>query len=136
MGSRSEGIRPGPIDWRDRQAPRFKGSEDERLRHAMADIQSPRLLYLKGALFLGLGILASAILLIEHPSVKTAALLALAVWAFARAYYFAFYVIEHYIDGDYKYAGLASFLRYVMRRGKMREAGGRDEPRDSPRIPT
>ncbi len=82
----------------------------------MADIQSPRLLYIKGALFLGLGVLASTILLIEHPRVKTAALLALAVWAFARAYYFAFYVIEHYIDPHYKYAGLLSFLRYAIRR--------------------
>ncbi|MGP0068910.1 MAG: hypothetical protein ACLQGP_35580 [Isosphaeraceae bacterium] len=84
----------------------------------MADIRSHRLLYIKGALFLGLGILASAILLIEHPSVKTAALLAVAVWAFARAYYFAFYVIEHYVDDGYKYAGLLSFVRYAMRRVK------------------
>ena len=51
----------------------------------MADIRSPRLLYIKGALFLGLGLLASAILLVEHPSLRTAALLAIAVWAFARA---------------------------------------------------
>jgi hypothetical protein len=87
----------------------------------MADIQSPRLLYIKGALFLGLGSLASAILLFEHPGVKTAALLALAVWAFARAYYFAFYVIEHYIDTGYKYEGLLSFLRYSIRRRKMQK---------------
>ncbi len=96
----------------------------------MADIQSPRLLYFKGALFLGLGILASAILLIEHPSVKTTALLALAVWSFARAYYFAFYVIEHYIDTGYKYAGLLSFLRYSIRRRKIRANGKKDANRD------
>lgn len=82
----------------------------------MADIQSPRWLYCKGALFVGVGILASALLILENPSVRTAALLALAIWSFARAYYFAFYVIEHYIDGRYRYAGLLSFLRYVMRR--------------------
>ncbi len=82
----------------------------------MADIQNPRLLYLKGALLLGLGILASALLLIENPSLRTAALLAVAIWAFARAYYFAFYVVEYYIDGSYKFAGLLSFLRYLMRR--------------------
>jgi hypothetical protein len=82
----------------------------------MADIQSPRLLYLKGALLLGLGILASALLLIENPSLRTAALLAVAIWAFARAYYFAFYVVEYYIDGNYRFAGLLSFLRYLMRR--------------------
>jgi hypothetical protein len=82
----------------------------------MTDIQNPRLLYLKGALFLALGFLASAILLWEHPDAKTAALLAVAVWAFVRAYYFAFYVIEHYIDPGSKYAGLLSFLRSVARR--------------------
>jgi hypothetical protein len=96
----------------------------------MADIQSPRLLYIKGALFVGLGGLASALLLIEHPSVKTAALLALAVWAFARAYYFAFYVIEHYIDTGYKYEGLLSFLRYSIRRRKMRETATEGERPD------
>ena len=84
----------------------------------MADIQNPKLLYFKGALFLCLGILASAILVWEHPSLRVAVLLAIAVWAFARAYYFAFYVIEHYIDPGHKYAGLLSFLRYLARRRK------------------
>jgi hypothetical protein len=81
----------------------------------MADIQSPRWLYIKGALLLALGILASSLLLLENPSLRTAALLALAIWAFARAYYFAFYVIEHYVDGRYKFAGLLSFFRYLAR---------------------
>jgi hypothetical protein len=81
----------------------------------MADIQNPKLLYFKGALFLGSGILASAILLWEHPNVRFAALLAVALWAFARAYYFAFYVIEHYIDNTYRYSGLLSLLRYLAR---------------------
>jgi hypothetical protein len=82
----------------------------------MADIRSPRLLYIKGTLFLLLGVLASAILLAEHPNLRVALLLAIAVWSFARAYYFAFYVIEHYIDSEYKFAGLFSFIRYLARR--------------------
>jgi positive regulator of sigma E activity len=53
----------------------------------MADLRSPRLLYLKGLLFLVLGCMSATLLLIEHPSVKVALLLGLAVWAFARAYY-------------------------------------------------
>jgi hypothetical protein len=71
----------------------------------MGGVRSPGLLYAKGLLLLGCGILASALLLAEHPSVKTAALLAVAVWSFARAYYFAFYVIEHYIDPGHRYSG-------------------------------
>ena len=53
------------------------------------------------------------LILLECPKWKVAILLALAVWAFARAYYFAFYVIEHYIDPSYRFAGLWSFVRYV-----------------------
>jgi hypothetical protein len=84
----------------------------------MADLRSPRLLYLKAGLLLAVGLLASGLLVAENPSWKVALLLALAVWGFARAYYFAFYVIEHYIDDSYKYAGLVDFLRYALgRRG-------------------
>ncbi len=84
----------------------------------MADIRSPRLLYLKGGLFLTIGLLASGLLIAEHPSGKVALLLTLAVWGFARAYYFAFYVIEHYIDASYRFAGLFDFLRYATGRRK------------------
>jgi hypothetical protein len=86
----------------------------------MNDIRSPKLLYFKGGLLFCVGLTAAIILLIEHPSLKFAALLAIAIWAFARSYYFAFYVIEHYIDGDYKYAGVFSFLRYAVRRHELR----------------
>lgn len=88
----------------------------------MGDIASHKLLYLKGALFLVIGALASATLLLEHPSLKVGALLALSIWAFARAYYFAFYVVEHYVDGQYRFAGLVHFLRYcIAQRRRRRE---------------
>jgi hypothetical protein len=80
------------------------------------DITNPKLLYLKGFLFLLLGLMASAILLIENPTLKTAALLGVAVWSFARAYYFVFYVIQHYIDPAYRFAGIGAFLKYMLRR--------------------
>jgi hypothetical protein len=82
----------------------------------MPDITSPRVLYLKAALFVVTGVLASAAILIDHPSLKVAGLLGLAIWSFARAYYFAFYVIEHYIDPSQRYAGLGAFFRYLIRR--------------------
>ena len=64
------------------------------------------------------GIIAFVILLIEHPSLKVAALLAISVWCFARLYYFAFYVIEHYIDKNYEFSGLWSITLYLYRRRK------------------
>jgi hypothetical protein len=82
----------------------------------MPDIRSPRLLYLKGALFLFLGLLSAGLLLAEHANWKFAALLAVAIWSFCRAYYFAFYVIEHYIDPEYKFSGLWAFVQYLLRR--------------------
>ena len=38
------------------------------------------------------------------------------VWCFARAYDFAFYVIGHYVDPSFKFAGLGSFVRYLWKR--------------------
>jgi hypothetical protein len=95
----------------------------------MADIHDARLLYFKGILFLCTGMLASAILLWEHGSLRFAALLAVAIWAFARAYYFAFYVIEHYIDPGYRYAGILSWFRTMVRRAM---AGSTVDVRDRP----
>lgn len=87
-----------------------------KLQEAGGDLKDPRWIYAKGFLFLASGILAAALLLIEHPTVKDAALLAMAIFCFSRFYYFAFYVIEHYVDGEYKFAGLWSFVRYLLRR--------------------
>ncbi len=82
----------------------------------MTDIKNPTLLYLKGGLMLAVGFLASGLLIADHPDSRTAVLLAIAVWGFCRAYYFMFYVIEHYIDPGFKYAGLVAFAREMLRR--------------------
>lgn len=79
------------------------------------DIKSPKVLYLKGLLFLLLGLMAAANLLLLHPEAQVLGCLALAVWAFSRAYYFAFYVVHHYIDESYHFAGLWDFARYLVR---------------------
>jgi hypothetical protein len=80
------------------------------------DLTNPKLIYLKASLFVLGGTLAAGMLLVDRPTLKTAALLAVTIWCFARAYYFAFYVIEHYVDPTYRFAGLGSFLRYLARR--------------------
>ena len=86
----------------------------------MTDITNPKLIYLKGFLFLLVGLTAGGLLVYEYPKVRVVVLLVLAVWCFARFYYFAFYVIEHYVDGDYKFSGLWSFVRYMLKRNKKR----------------
>ena len=84
----------------------------------MADIKNLRLLYAKGAMFVLGGIMAAGLILVERPTIKVALLLGIAIWCFARAYYFAFYVIEHYVDPSYKFAGLWSFVRHLLRKRK------------------
>lgn len=83
----------------------------------MRDLTDPRLMYLKAALFLVAGSAACAGLMAQNPSLRTGFLLAVAVWSFCRLYYFAFYVIEKYIDPSFRFAGLSSFVGYVLRRG-------------------
>jgi hypothetical protein len=67
-------------------------------------------------LFLLLGILTSVLLILANPTWKTALLLALAIWCFCCFYYFAFYVIEHYVDPNFKFSGLISFARHLFQR--------------------
>lgn len=81
----------------------------------MGDLRNPRLIYLKGFLFLFSGLFASGLILLENPDLRLGILLAIAIWCFARAYYFAFYVIEHYVDPGYRFAGLLDFAKYLMR---------------------
>ena len=87
-----------------------------RPRGLMKDVRDPRLLWLKGGLFLGIGVGSAGLLLAEAPAWRTVLLLVLMVWGFCRAYYFAFYVIEHYIDADYRFSGLGSFVAYILRK--------------------
>jgi hypothetical protein len=82
----------------------------------MVDLKNPRIIFAKGLLFLGLGLLAAGLLLWDVWSVKAAVLLVLAIWGFCRFYYFAFYVIEHYVDSNYRFSGLWSFVRYMLRK--------------------
>jgi hypothetical protein len=80
----------------------------------MRDIHSASLMKFKGLLFLLLGLSSGALLLLQRPGWKVALLLILIVWSFCRLYYFAFYVIEHYIDPGYRFSGLLSLVRYLI----------------------
>ena len=80
------------------------------------DITNPRLLYVKGLLFLLAGAIAAVLLILENATLKVALLLLVAIWCFSRAYYFAFYVVQHYVDPGYRFAGLVDFARYAMRK--------------------
>jgi hypothetical protein len=82
----------------------------------MSDLKNKAAIYLKAILFLVIGITSASLLLAQNFTVQTAILIALAIWSFCRAYYFAFYVIEHYVDARFHFAGLFAFARYLLKR--------------------
>ena len=75
-------------------------------------------MYLKGVLFLATLIISITLILLETFSYKLVLLLALVVWSAARLYYFMFYVIEKYIDPTFKFSGIFSFIKYLMKTNK------------------
>ena len=81
----------------------------------MRDLKNPRWVYLKAGLFLAIGLMSAALLVAQNLNLRTALLLALTIWSFARLYYFAFYVIERFVDPSYRFAGLGSFLVYLVK---------------------
>jgi len=82
----------------------------------MKDLTDPRWIKFKGVLFLLVGLLAATLLFLEAPTLKIAVLLVIALWCFCRAYYFAFYVIEKYVDPTFRFSGLWSAVRYLCGR--------------------
>ena len=82
----------------------------------MTDLTNPRLIKLKGLLFLCVGLAAAILLFLENPSLRAVVLLVIAIWCFCRFYYFAFYVIEHYVDPSFRFSGLGSFFLYIIKR--------------------
>ncbi len=86
------------------------------MKHLNEDLKSKRLMYLKAILFVIAGMICCFLILLENFSWRNVLLLIVTIWCFARAYYFVFYVIEHYIDSDYKFSGLWSFCKYQYRK--------------------
>ena len=82
----------------------------------MADLKSKFAIYLKAVLFLLIGTTSAALLLAKNFSLQNLLLLGLVIWSFCRVYYFAFYVIEHYVDSSYRFSGLVHFTKYLLRR--------------------
>jgi len=72
------------------------------------DLTNPKWIKLKGILFLAIGILSSLLLFLQYPDWRVALLLVISIWCFCRFYYFAFYVIQHYVDSTYRFSGLWS----------------------------
>ncbi len=84
----------------------------------MRDLKSAAAIWTKGILFLAIGVVAAVLVWLELGTWRGRLLLVLSIWAFCRAYYFAFYVLEKYVDPSFRFSGLFSFARYALRRRK------------------
>jgi hypothetical protein len=91
----------------------------------MKNLTSARWIKAKGILFLLLGLFSATLLFFEHPTFKAGLLMIIAVWSFCRFYYFAFYVIEHYVDPSYRFSGLLSFALYLIQKKRPNTHTGR-----------
>jgi hypothetical protein len=87
----------------------------------MKNLTNPAWIKTKGILFLFLGMFSGVMLYVEQPSLRTGLLLAATVWGFCRFYYFAFYVIERYVDPAYRFSGLFSLARYLLGRQRAKD---------------
>ena len=79
------------------------------------NLSSKPLIVAKGLLFLVLSGLVATLLFLEAPTLSTAVLLAILVWASCRFYYFMFYVLEQYVNPELRYAGLLALLAQLSR---------------------
>jgi hypothetical protein len=80
----------------------------------MKDLTNPAWIEVKGLLFLFLGLFSASLLFFDRPTLRVAALLPLVVWSFCHFYYFAFYVLERYVDPSYRFSGLISMTRTCL----------------------
>lgn len=85
------------------------------------DLVNPKWMYLKAIGFVLIAFLCAAGLVLRSMKIETALLVLLLIWASARAYYFCFYVIERYIDPEFKFAGLGSVLRYILKSSRVND---------------
>jgi hypothetical protein len=81
----------------------------------MRDLSSKGLIVAKGVLFLALAGVTATLILLETPSLRGAALIAVLVWASCRFYYFLFYALQHCVDPGFRYAGLLALLGQIRR---------------------
>lgn len=94
------------------------------------DLTSTKWIYAKGFLFLLITLISAALIIIQIQRWDIVALLLICLWASCRTYYFAFYVIQHYVDSRYRFSGLFDFTLYLLNRNHPEEVDGALKPPD------
>lgn len=95
------------------------GDRATTMQHLSRDLVDPKWMYLKAVLFLIILLSCCSLLLLDSRTWRTALLLVLVIWSSARLYYFMFYVIERYIDPNFRFSGIGAALPYIV--GRIRD---------------
>ena len=80
------------------------------------DLTSAKWIYTKGSLLLLISLLSASLIFIQIPRWDILVLLLICLCASCRSYYFAFYVIQNYVDPYYRFSSLFDFTRYLLSR--------------------
>jgi len=78
------------------------------------DLKHPWLIHAKGLLFIIIGVISAGLLFIQVPTLRTAVLLCLTIWAFCRFYYYLFYVLDRYLGREKRFAGVIDAIQYLI----------------------
>jgi len=78
------------------------------------DLKNVAVIKAKGLLFALIGLIASSIIIVGQPNLQTILLLAVAIWAWCRFYYFLFYVLENYAGRKRPYAGVLDAIKSIF----------------------
>ena len=81
-------------------------------------------MYTKAFLLLLIALISASLILIQIPRWDILVLLLICLWASCRSYYFAFYVIQNYVDPKYRFSGLFDFTCYLLNQNSQ------DDPND------
>ncbi|MGJ8697473.1 MAG: hypothetical protein ACSHYF_14240 [Verrucomicrobiaceae bacterium] len=82
----------------------------------LSDDLPPHWIWIKAAAFLLILSLSAALTLFLTTPLQRLFPLFCVIWSSARLYYFAFYVIEHYLDPNFRFSGLFSLARLLKNR--------------------
>jgi glucan phosphoethanolaminetransferase (alkaline phosphatase superfamily) len=78
------------------------------------DLKSKQVIYLKAIFFVLILLLSMVLNLISDELSLRIVSIVFIVWSSARIYYFMFYVIEYYVDGEFHFSGIYDFLKYIF----------------------
>jgi hypothetical protein len=84
----------------------------------MRDLRSPVMMFAKAGLFLIAWGLCGGIVVNAQGPLERLISFAVGSWCLARAYYFLFYGIEHYVQPGWRHAGVWGMVRALGSRGK------------------